>query len=46
MLQEEFYDDRGESVLVYDGILVFGSPHGFFFSKISAVSSHFTAILG
>ena len=35
-----------ESVLVYDGIPVFGSPHGFFFSKISTVSSHFTAILG
>jgi len=30
MLQKEFYDDRGESVLVYDGIPVFGSLQGSF----------------
>ena len=30
MLQEEFYDDRGESVLVYDGIPILCATHELF----------------
>ena len=46
MLQERVYDDKGESVQVYEGILVFGCPQGTFFSVIGTVSSRFTGILG